>query len=106
MGNMRRWQACKGEKSLFCTYQGWLERHLAGKQPVKVGGVCRVIGTSTQGSRRKEPHISGNKSRNQLHFPTRIKEETTVHSFHLSHKRYFSPELLVVRSGCYSRTAE
>ena len=36
----------EGEKPLFCTQQGWLGRHLSGKQPVKDGGVCRVIGPS------------------------------------------------------------
>ena len=62
----------KGKKPLFCTQQGWLGRHLSGKQPVKDGGVCRVIGTISRGSKRKEPHISGDKSRNQPHFLTRI----------------------------------
>ena len=36
----------EGEKPLFCTQQGWFGRHLSGKQPVKDGGVCRVIGPS------------------------------------------------------------
>ena len=42
----------KGKKPLFFTPQGWLGRHLSGKQPVKDGGVCRVIWTISRGSRR------------------------------------------------------
>ena len=36
----------EGEKPHYCTQQGWLGRHLSGKQPVKDSGVCRVIGPS------------------------------------------------------------
>ena len=36
----------EGEKPHYCTQQCWLGRHLARKQPVKDGGVCRVIGPS------------------------------------------------------------
>ena len=33
----------EGKKPLFFTHYGWLGRHQSGKQPVKDGGVCRVI---------------------------------------------------------------
>jgi len=38
--------AQRGKSPLFCGQRGWLELFLAGKQPVKDGGVCRVIGPS------------------------------------------------------------
>ena len=52
----------KSKKPLFCAQQGWLGRHLSGKQPVKDSGVCRVIGTISRGSRRCKFSLSHPKS--------------------------------------------
>lgn len=42
----------RDKKPLFFVQLGLLGQHSPGKQPVKDGGVCRVIWTSTRGSRR------------------------------------------------------
>ena len=53
VGKRRRCRACEGQKAhFFCVQRSWLWRHLSEKQQVKDGGVCRVIWTSTRGSRR------------------------------------------------------
>ena len=62
----------RGVKAPFSVQVGLLGQHSPGKQPVKDRSVCRVIWTSTRGSRHCNPHASSQKSRIQPHFSTRI----------------------------------
>ena len=62
----------RGVKAPFFRTARLTWQHSAGKQPVKGGGVCRVIWTSIWGSRHCNPHASSQKSRIQPHFSTRI----------------------------------
>ena len=62
----------RDKKPLFFVQLGLLGQHSPGKQPVKDGGVCRVIWTISRGSRHCNSSTAPLNSRIQPHFPTRI----------------------------------
>ncbi len=59
----------EGKKPLFFTHYGWLGRHQSGKQPVKDGGVCRVIWTSTQAQQTEKAAYFVQRKPNSAAFP-------------------------------------